>query len=308
MPEISLGGKVAVITGASRGIGLATGRALQAQGVTVIGTSRLPAYYSGHPFPLLTLDVADPASVDAFASQLVAMLDGRSIDILINNAGRLVVGTAIPIAPQLAPLFESQAQLAMETLHVGHVRVTNRLLPLMSQSDYSRLLFTASVAGTLTGGSDLSEANGISFLSTYNSGKRALLAYANSLGMFLKVSGSPIQVSTVNPMFIRTTLADRLNPIFLEPVDTEGNSQNPYLQAFLDAMRAITAAALPASFVAETYAQLLQMNAPLPNVVTGSTLEPYASQCGSALIESVWLAENAQAPAPLGPAGAGPLE
>jgi len=61
VPEINLAGKVAIITGASHGIGLAVGLALQALGVQVIGTSRTPIAYPGHPFPLLTLDLADPA-------------------------------------------------------------------------------------------------------------------------------------------------------------------------------------------------------------------------------------------------------
>lgn len=304
VPELSIGGKVAVITGASRGLGLATGLRLMAEGVTVIGTSRVPGNYPGHPFPLLTLDISAQASVDAFVGALAAQLGGRSIDILINNAGRYVIGTPVPIAPALAGLFESQTQLAMETLYVGHVRVTNRLLPLMTQGAYSRLLFTVSVAGYFVGGTALSEANGLSFFSAYYSGKRALLAYANNLRGFLRTSGSPIQVSTVDPLVMNTALPVGLNPIYLEPVDGSGNSTNPFLQALLEAFRAAHAVGLSPAFVGETYAQLLRMKNPLPNVLTGSRIEPYATQCASALVEQGYLNENFQSALPLGAAGA----
>lgn len=304
VPEISIAGKMAVITGASRGIGLATGLRLMAEGVTVIGTSRVPASYPGHPFQLLTLDVSVPASVNAFVAALVAALAGRSIDILINNAGRYVIGTPVPIAPALVEPFEAQLQLGMETLYVGQVRVTNRLLPLMTQGAYSRLLFTVSDAGYSVGGTALGESIGQSFFSAYFSGKRALLAYANSLRGFLRTSGSPIQVGTVNPMFIKTPLPLGLNPIYLEPVDGIGNSTNPFLQAVLQSLRGAHDVALSPDFVGETYTQLLRMQSPPPNVVTGSRTQPFATQSLSALLEQLALDENVESALPLGAAGA----
>jgi len=303
-PELSIGGKVAVITGASRGLGLATGLRLLTEGVDVIGTSRVPHQHPDHPFPLLKLDVSSLASVNAFADALVKELNGRSIDILINNAGRYVIGTPLPVAPKLVGLFEGQIQLGMETLYVGHVRVTNRLLPLMTQGAYSRLLFTVSVAGYSVGGTALGESVGQSFLSAYFSGKRALLAYANNLRGFLQTSGSSIQVSTVDPMLMKTALPLGLNPIYLEPVDGNGDSANPYLQAVLQGLRAAHAVGLSPDFVGETYAQLLRMQNPLPNVVTGSRTEPYATQSASAVFEQWILDENAQSALPLGAAGA----
>ena len=142
-------------------------------------------------------------------------------------------------------------------------------------------------------------------LSPGYTGPSAPLAYANNLREFLKVSGSPIKVSTVNPTFIKTSIVEKLNPIYLEPVDPNGNSQNPYLQAVLDAGRQLVAAGLPASFVGQTYTQLLQMNDPLPNVVTGSRVEPYATQSLSLKIEQAYLADNALAAIPFGAAGGG---
>src|SRR5436309_6872010 len=69
-PDINLQGKLAVITGASRGNGRAIGEALSALGANVLGTSRNPATVPNPPaFPLLKLDISDPASVLAFPAQ-----------------------------------------------------------------------------------------------------------------------------------------------------------------------------------------------------------------------------------------------
>jgi hypothetical protein len=95
-PEIGLTGKLAVITGASRGNGRAIGEALTALGVDVIGTSRDPASVPNRPaYPLLTLDITDPGSVFAFVAALQAhplFQQHGQVDILVNNAGRFVLG------------------------------------------------------------------------------------------------------------------------------------------------------------------------------------------------------------------------
>lgn len=97
---VSLAGRVAVVTGASRGIGAAVGRALQAAGVTVIGTSRSPEKHPGHPFELLKLDVSSPRSVAEFASAVrshpAIRARGGGIDILVSNAGRDALGGVLP--------------------------------------------------------------------------------------------------------------------------------------------------------------------------------------------------------------------
>src|SRR4030095_2887321 len=70
-PDIDLTGKLAVVTGASRGNGRAIGEALTALGVDVIGTSRDPASVPNPPaYPLLALDISDPGSVYAFVAAL----------------------------------------------------------------------------------------------------------------------------------------------------------------------------------------------------------------------------------------------
>jgi NAD(P)-dependent dehydrogenase (short-subunit alcohol dehydrogenase family) len=296
-PEISLAGKFAVITGASRGIGRATAEALVAQGVTVVGTSRNSATVPNPPatFTLMDLDITSDASVNAFASALAGMLGGGTIDILLNNAGRLILGTPVPppIAPNPNQYYIDQLKIGIETIYEGHIRVTNKLLPMMTKIGYSRLLYTVSVAGYLVGGGAGGAAQGNWVLQAYNSGKGALRTYANNLRGFLDVSGSNIRVSTVNPFFIRTTLADGLNPVYTEPVDANGNSPfNPVLQSVLNGFRYLQNNALPVSFVADTYVQLLSVAKPESNVAVGSSDEPFASKGGNAIIIGSALEES----------------
>ena len=215
-------------------------------------------------------------------------------------------GTIVPppIAPDPTGFFLDQAALGTETVYLGHIRVTNRLLPHMPQVGYSRLLFTVSMASLLVGGSmaEAVFADGIlSVQNVYTSGKRALLAYANNLRGFLRASGSTIKVSTVNPYAINTTLAEGLNPVYTEPVDGTGNAPfNPFLQAFLDESRLALQNGLPASFVGETYAQLLSMSEPEPNVAVGSPDEPFATMGLVEFFNAVVLAENEESAARFG--------
>jgi len=77
--------KVALVTGASSGIGKATAQRLATAGYKVYGTSRRGAPASQRSFEMLTLDVTSDASVEAVVSD-VMRLEGR-IDLLVNNAG-----------------------------------------------------------------------------------------------------------------------------------------------------------------------------------------------------------------------------
>jgi NAD(P)-dependent dehydrogenase (short-subunit alcohol dehydrogenase family) len=278
VPEINLAGKVAIITGASHGIGLAVGLALQALGVQVIGTSRTPAAYPGHPFPLLNLDLADPASIQGFVAAVLArpeVLGTGGIDILVNNAGRGVIGGVIPVDPNL---YFAGIQTGLATLYGGHVALTSALLqPLAarSTSGYARILFTASIQAYIEGGVDL----GITFGHGYTSSKRALLSYANDLRRTLAAGGSAIKVSTLNPLRVNTDIVSGARPIFLQPVDANGNSiGDPNFQFVIDTARALFANGMPASYAAQAYVQLLTSTNPEANVAVGSEVEPYASQ------------------------------
>jgi NAD(P)-dependent dehydrogenase (short-subunit alcohol dehydrogenase family) len=281
---------LAVITGASRGIGRATAEALIALGAEVIGTSRDVAHVPNPPaYPLLDLDITKPKSVRHF----IAALSGRKVDILINNAGRFVLGNIILAPTRSLDFYSAQHQLGVETLYTGHVRVTNELMPFMPTNGYARLLFTVSIVAYLVGGTD----QFTHWVQGYVSAKRALLAYANSLRAALREASSNIQISTVNPFFIATKGAEHPYPIYTEPVSDNGFTNDPPtapFNEFLAFIRQRQAAGLPASFVGDAYAQLLGMYKPPANVVVTSTKEPFATQGGTTFIESIVLAENTE--------------
>lgn len=292
-PQIDLSGKLAVITGASRGNGRAIGDALTALGIDVIGTSRNPAGVPNPPsFPLLTLDIADPASVLAFVGALQAhplfQQRGR-VDILANNAGRFVLGEIVPLPPTDFSFYLAQRDLGLRTVYFGHVMVTNAMLPLMPQQGYSRIIFTASIGSYVTGGTLPAE----SFVDTYTSGKFALRVYANNLDSALRAAGSSIRVSTVNPYAINTALAQYPHPVYTQPVNGSGLSDSdPAFNSLATYLVQLLANGLPPSMVGDTYAQLLGMTDPEQNVVVGSPREPLASKGGNALVEQELFAEN----------------
>lgn len=298
-----LNGRVALITGASRGIGLAVGLALQAEGVSVLGTSREPQAHPNHPFPLLPLDLEDQTSINTFLGIALTrpeITSNGGLDILINNAGRFSFGTILPVSPTAAPLFFDAVQRSMAVLYGGHVAVTSGLFESVAAkaaTGYGRILFTASVVAYAVGGA----VPGYSYFQTYLSGKRAVLAYGNSLREFSETAGLGVKVSCVCPYGIRTALAEGTNPIFTQPVDANGNSVgDPFFQQFLDFTRQSLVDAIPTDFAAEAYRQLLTDATPEPNVAISSRREPYFTQGNTELINDAGEAENLQSAFPMG--------
>jgi NAD(P)-dependent dehydrogenase (short-subunit alcohol dehydrogenase family) len=292
-PEIDLTGKLAVITGASRGNGRAIGEALTALGVDVIGTSRDPAGVANPPaYPLLALDITDPGSVFAFVAALQGhplFLQHGRVDILVNNAGRFVLGQIVPLPPTDFSFYLAQRDLGIRALYSGHVMVTNVMFPLMPQQGYARIIFTVSIASYVTGGTFPFE----SFFDTYTSGKFALRVYANNLDAVLRAGGSNIRISTLNPYAMNTALAQHPHPIYTQPVNGNGLSDtDPTFNQAITALREALANGLPPSMVGEGCTQLLRMTAPEQNVVIASPREPFATQGGNALMKQQLLAEN----------------
>ena len=298
--DIILRGKLAVITGASRGNGRAIGEALAARGVDVIGTSRNPATVPNPPkFPLLKLDITDPASVLGFVGALQAhkrfQQQGR-VDILVNNAGRAVIGRIVPLSASDLSFYLAQRDLGMRTLYSGHVMVTNALLALLPKAGYGRIVFTVSVASYTTGAA----VPGFSYIDAYTAAKAALRVYANNLDVVLRAGGSAIRVSTANPYAMHTTLGEHPNPIYTQPVNSSGLSDtDPTFNAVATQLRQLLAQGIPTSLIGEAYVQLLSMADPVQNVVVASPREPLATQGGNSIINAQILAENELSAVPL---------
>jgi NAD(P)-dependent dehydrogenase (short-subunit alcohol dehydrogenase family) len=136
--DARLDGKVAIVTGGYVGIGLETTRVLASAGATVIvparSSDKARAALSGTDrVELETVELSDPASVDAFAARFLA--SGRPLHLLINNAGIM----AVPFA-KTGRGFELQ----LATNHLGHFQLTVRLWPALVKAKGARVIALSS--------------------------------------------------------------------------------------------------------------------------------------------------------------------
>ncbi len=271
---IDLAGRVAVVTGASRGVGAALAAALTTAGVTVLGTSRTPAAYPGLPYELLALDVTSASSVASFADAVRAHpAVAYGLDILVNNAGRLILGgPALHNASDRdaveAAAWEEALWEGMQTNYVGATRVTIALFPLLAArakaTKYARLLFTLSPLAWASGSRGSPGAR-MRFLFGYTASQRALVGYANNLRAGAATVASPVKISTLSLMRTATGWADGTRPIYLQPP-----ASDPAFVDFLEDLRADTASGMDAAGpVAAAFLNLLREEAPTANVAVG---------------------------------------
>jgi NADP-dependent 3-hydroxy acid dehydrogenase YdfG len=133
--------KIALITGASSGIGEATAERLAKAGYKVYGTSRRGAQAGKRSFEMLPLDVTSDESVEAAISEVMRR-DGR-IDLLVNNAG---FGVA-PAGAEESSI--DQARSIFETNFFGLIRMTRAVVPHMRRQGSGRIINIGSVLGFL---------------------------------------------------------------------------------------------------------------------------------------------------------------
>src|SRR5688500_11372547 len=134
-------GSIALVTGASSGIGEATALRLAAAGFKVYGTSRRAAQSGQRAFVMLPLDVGSDASVEAAVGELIRR-EGR-IDLLVNNAG---FGVA-PAGAEESSI--EQAKAIFDTNFFGLVRMTRAVVPHMRRERQGRIINIGSVLGFL---------------------------------------------------------------------------------------------------------------------------------------------------------------
>src|SRR5205823_5294403 len=134
-------GSVALVTGASSGIGQASAERLAEAGYKVYGTSRRGVQAGQRSFAMTPLDVTSDESVDAAVREVIR-LEGR-IDLLVNNAG---FGVA-PAGAEESSI--EQARSIFDTNFFGIVRMTRAVAPHMRQQAGGRIINIGSVLGFL---------------------------------------------------------------------------------------------------------------------------------------------------------------
>ena len=174
-----MGEGIAVVTGASSGIGAAAARELATAGFEVVlgarRLDRLQALAEECGGRALMLDVTDAASVEAFASEL------DHVRLLVNNAG-LAIGLE-----RVDEVDDDNAQTMWHTNVMGVLRMTRSLLPSIEASGGGHIVNVGSVSGfeTYPGGA------------VYTATKHAVRAITRTLR--LELVGRPIKVTEVNP-------------------------------------------------------------------------------------------------------------
>jgi 3-hydroxy acid dehydrogenase/malonic semialdehyde reductase len=176
----ALENKSAIVTGASSGIGAATVRALQREGVRVAGGARRVEQVVGDV--ALAVDVADPASCEHFVAEAVGQLGG--LDILVNGAG-LALGRE-PFTEST----EEDEHVVLETNLNGLVRMTRLCLPHLR--DGGHIVNLGSVAGRQA------YENGAIYITS----KFAVRGFTYALREDLL--GRPIRITTVDPGLVET--------------------------------------------------------------------------------------------------------
>jgi len=201
-------GRLAIVTGATGGLGVETALDLAGAGAEVVLAGRnaakgaearalIAGRHRAAKVRFETVDLADLASVAAFADRLVAQ--GRPIDILINNAGVM----ALPTRQTTADGFEMQ----FGTNYLSHFALTARLLPLL-KAGRARVVQLSSMAhrGGRIQLDDLNHERGYKPWPVYQQSKLAMLMFALELDRRSVAGGWGLTSVAAHPGFARTDL------------------------------------------------------------------------------------------------------
>lgn len=211
--------KVALISGATSGIGLASARTLAEAGHRVFICARgedslertlKELRNQGHEADGVTADVRDPAQITALVAAAVARY-GR-IDVLVNNAGRSGGGVTADIpdelwADVLSTNLTSVFLLTREVLNKGGMR----------ERGWGRIVNIASTAGK----------QGVVLGAPYSASKHGVVGFTKALGNELAPTG--ITVNAVCPGYVETPMAQRVREGYAAAYDT---SESAILQKF----------------------------------------------------------------------------
>lgn len=201
MPEAQKWDRVALITGANKGIGLETARQLGKQGITVLVGSRdnqrgekatVALRSQGIQAQNVWLDVTDQSSIDAAVAE-VGRQFGK-LDILVNNAA---------ILPEIKPPTQcdlGNLRSTFDTNFFGLVAVTQAFLPLILRSAAGRIVNVSSLLGSLAGFQ-----SGKDYFA-YSASKVAVNAF--TIGLAAELKNTPIKVNAASPGYTATDMND----------------------------------------------------------------------------------------------------
>ncbi|HGJ5877263.1 MAG TPA: 3-oxoacyl-ACP reductase FabG [Arsenophonus sp.] len=192
---MSFDGKIALVTGASRGIGRAIAELLVERGVKVIGTAtseegtKVISSYLGDKGKGYVLNVTDTKSIDSTLSKICE--EFGEIDILINNAG-------ITSDNLLMRMKEGEWNKVIDTNLTSIFSLSKAIMRSMMKKRYGRIISVGSVVGAM---GNIGQAN-------YAAAKAGVIAFSKSLAR--EVASRGITVNVVSPGFIKTDMTQAL--------------------------------------------------------------------------------------------------
>ena len=206
--------KIAVITGASSGIGLLTAVELGKAGFRVVASMRdlkrrdrldqaVAAAGLAQRADIRRLDITEFDTIQGFVREVVR--DYGRIDVLVNNAGFAVAGFA-------EDMKLDEIRLQFETNFFGHVAMTQAVLPTMRQQRSGHVIMISSISGL----------HGVFSISSYAAAKFALEGWSESLR--LEVNALGIKVVLVEPGSFQTDIWTR--NAYLGQKTQDGTSPN----------------------------------------------------------------------------------
>ena len=195
-----MSGRVAIVTGAARGIGLATARLLAERGHRVVAVDldeergrAEAARYEAEP---VAVDVTDRAAVDGLVRDVVERLGG--VDVLVNNAG--VAGRSLPTWELTDDDWQSVVALNLS----GPFYCCRAALPPMRERGWGRIVNVASIAGK----------EGNPNAVPYSATKAGVIGMTKAIAKEVATDG--ILVNCVTPAVIRTEILEQVSEAHLE--------------------------------------------------------------------------------------------
>lgn len=193
---MNLEGKIALVTGASRGIGRSIAETLVARGATVIGTATSEngaaaiSEYLGDKGKGMALNVTDPASIESTLKEITT--EFGPLDILVNNAG-------ITRDNLLMRMKDDEWTDIMDTNLTSIFRLSKAVLRGMMKKKCGRIINVGSVVGTM----------GNAGQTNYAAAKAGVIGFTKSMAR--EVASRGVTVNTVAPGFIETDMTKALN-------------------------------------------------------------------------------------------------
>jgi NAD(P)-dependent dehydrogenase (short-subunit alcohol dehydrogenase family) len=198
--------KIALVTGANKGIGFEVARQLAASGCTVLLGARNKALgeeaaaalkREGCDVQYVSIDLDDRAVIATAAREVEA--DFRHLDILVNNAGIAAQGDGLPSSSSLDAI-----ERAFRVNFLGSVAVTQAMLPLLRKAPSASIVNVSSGLGSLTKSGDPAWTHVAAKYLGYAASKAALNMLTVQLAYELR--DTSIKVNSVDPGYTATDL------------------------------------------------------------------------------------------------------